>query len=82
MLEWSEVAVQATPPAIVTRIVCGLVASEPLSPKFRTFRLTDKVGCTVEITVESLAVAVDERLARAGVAQRELERAAALLIGE
>ena len=34
MLEWSEVAVHATltPPVMVTRMVCGLVASVPLIP--------------------------------------------------
>ena len=59
ILEWSEVAVHGEPLPMVTSTVCGLVISEPILPKFSTFRFTDRAGAPV-IVAESLALAVAE----------------------
>ena len=61
ILEWSEVAVHGEPLPMVTRTVCGLVISEPIKPKFSSFRFTDRDGGVMMIIVaESLALAVAE----------------------
>ena len=59
ILAWSDVAVHGEPLPMVTRTVCGLVISDPIKPKFNTFRFTDRDVAPVTVA-ESLALAVAE----------------------